>query len=48
MSTTNIATFNRIPLSHLPWVALVAIVAASLANLTVYVVTDALWGVAWG
>lgn len=47
MSTTNVSTMNRIALSRLLWAAPLAILAASLANLAVYVVADALLSVAW-
>jgi Family of unknown function (DUF6069) len=47
MSSTNAATINRIALSRLLWAALLAIVAASLANLIVYLVADALLSVTW-
>src|SRR5215475_11858750 len=47
ISTTNVTTINRIALSRLLWAAPLAIVAASLANLIVYLVADALWSVAW-
>jgi len=47
MATTNVTTLNRIASSRLPWAALLAMVVASLANLILYVVADALWSVAW-
>lgn len=47
MSATNVTTLSRIALSRLLWAAPLAIVAASLANLSVYFVADALWSVAW-
>jgi hypothetical protein len=47
MLTTNVPTINRIAWNRLLWAATLAIVAASLANLIVYLVADALFGVAW-
>lgn len=47
MSTLNVTTQNRIALSRLLWAAPLAIAAASLANLIVYFVADALLSVAW-
>jgi hypothetical protein len=47
MSTINVTTLNRVALSRLLWAASLAIVVASLANLVVYLVADALLSVAW-
>ena len=47
MSTTNVTTINRIALNRLLWAAFLAIVVATLANLIVYFVAEALLGVAW-